>query len=65
MSEAAPHHIAQDMMRLVMGGETHGEQDIIDLYESGFYSDPNVDLRGHTKDVMMKFHYAQVITDLW
>lgn len=37
----------------------------MDLYESGFYSEPNVNLRGHMLATVQKFFYARVIGILW
>jgi hypothetical protein len=67
MSEDASHRLTVAMMDLVMGGKTSGGdgKNLVQLYKSGFYSDPNVDLRGFIKDTMEKYYYAKVIGSLW
>jgi hypothetical protein len=65
MAEQASHHVAESMMALVLGGRTRDGRNLVQLYESGFYSDPNVYLSGHIKYMMHMYYYARVISSLW
>jgi hypothetical protein len=65
MAESASYHVALEMMTLTLGGETHDGKNLVQLYESGFYSDPNVYLSGYIKNKMHKYYYARVIGSLW
>ena len=57
--------IAKEMMDLAFGRKNSEGKDLIDLYESGFYSEPNVNLRGHIKHTVRKMFTAKYIGVLW
>jgi hypothetical protein len=65
MSKQSSDQNAQEMMHLANGESSAAGKDLIDLYESGFYSEPNTDLRGHIKYVLHQQYTGKVVGALW
>lgn len=53
------------MSDLLRGGKSHMNQDLVDLYKSGFFSDPDINLREYHSKLMREYYYAMAISTLW